>query len=335
MDFSLSWEAEFFDAPEEILEDERAEQEDGSNDSPYSDSMSPFRPASSEEESEPSDLAEQVPTIRLFPLFIEKSYFMMKALMEDVNKAANCQGYNVVIKGGNKKDKNGNLRKVKQGCTKGGEYQENVGEIEKVEQEWRQRRRQRTSCPFKAYSSQKNYKWYLRVERPEHNHSLIVPKTFVTNRKFPQADIVAIRDNARAHISPIKTPARLHNLNPGKFFTICDLQNQRRKLCLQDLAYLTPIQHFLQEFQTSNLWFTPYQLDGYEQLTHLFFAFEPFLDLLEMYQDVLFVDFTYKTKKYNMPLCILSGITACNKSFYIGFDFLWHVDKDLYGWIMI
>ncbi len=35
-----------------------------------------------------------------------------------------------------------------------------------------------------------------------------------------------------------------------------------------------------------------------------------------------------------MPLCILSGITACNKSFYISFAFLWDKDKDSYGWVM-
>ncbi len=132
----------------------------------------------------------------------------------------------------------------------------------------------------------------------------------------------------------MKTLVRPHNLNPGKFFTIRDLQNQRGKLRRKDLAYLTPIQHLLQELQTSDLWFTSYQLNGYKQLTHLFFAFEPSLDLLEKYPDVLFVDCIYKTNKDNMPLYILSRITACNKSFYIGFAFLWHEEKDSYGWVM-
>ncbi len=71
MDFSSSKEAEFFDTPKEILENERAGQEDGSIDSPHSDSISPFRTASSEEESEPPDPAEQVPTMRLLPLSTE------------------------------------------------------------------------------------------------------------------------------------------------------------------------------------------------------------------------------------------------------------------------
>ncbi len=263
MDFSLSQKAEFFDAPEEILEDEKKGQEDGSIDSPHSDSMSLFRPVFSEGKSEPSNTAEQVPTMRLLPTSTNKSYVTVKALMEDVNKTLSRQGYNVVMKRGNKKDKNGDLRKVKLGCTTGGEYKENVGEVEEVGQGRRQRRRQNTGCLFKAYASRKNYEWYLQVECPEHNHPPITPEAFAANKKFAQANIVAIQDYARAHILPIKTLACLHNLNPGKFFTIRDLHNQRRKLRWKDLAYITPIQHILQELQTSDHWFISYQFDGY------------------------------------------------------------------------
>ncbi len=121
MDFSSSQEVEFFDALEEILEDEKARQKDGNFDPIYSDSMTPFRPASSEKESELPDLAEQVFTMRLLPPSTEKSHITVKALMEDVNKTASCQGYNFVMKEGNKKDKNGNMGKVKLGCTQRGE----------------------------------------------------------------------------------------------------------------------------------------------------------------------------------------------------------------------
>ncbi len=196
MDFSSSQEAEFFDALKEILEDKMAEQEDDSIDSPHSHSMGPFRPASSKGESEPSNPVEQAPKMRLLPPSTKKSYVTMKAFMEDVNKTASRQGYNVVMKGGNKKDKNGDLRKVKLGCTKGEEYKKNVGEVEEVRQGGRQRRRQYTGCSFKAYVSRKNYKWYLRVECPEHNHPPIALEAFAANRKFSQADIVAIRDDA-------------------------------------------------------------------------------------------------------------------------------------------
>ena len=72
MDFSSSQEAEFFDAPVEILDNERARKEDGSIDSPHSDSMSLFRPAFSERQSEPPDPSEQVTILRLLLLSTEK-----------------------------------------------------------------------------------------------------------------------------------------------------------------------------------------------------------------------------------------------------------------------
>lgn len=132
MDFFSSQETEFFDTPEEIVEDRGQEQDDINIDSPHSDSISPFRRVSSQGASETPDQVEQILIMQLFPPSSEKSYVTVKALMEDVNKTASRQGYNVVMKGRNRKDKNGDLRKVKLGCTKGGEYKENVGEIGEV-----------------------------------------------------------------------------------------------------------------------------------------------------------------------------------------------------------
>lgn len=92
------------------------------------------------------------------------------------------------------------------------------------------------------------------VEEPEQNHPPSAPEAFSINCQFLPADMAVIKDDIKAHISPVKTLARLHNLNPGKYFTLRDLHNARAKICRQELAYLTPIQHLLQELQTSDLW---------------------------------------------------------------------------------
>ena len=46
------------------------------------------------------------------------------ALIEDVNKTTSRQAYNVVKSGGNKKDKNGDLRKVRRGCSRRKAYKD-------------------------------------------------------------------------------------------------------------------------------------------------------------------------------------------------------------------
>ncbi len=120
------------------------------------------------------------------------------ALMEDVHKTASRQFYNFVMKGGNKKDKNGDLHMVKLGCTKRGEYKENVVEVREVGQGGRQRTRQRKGSPFKAYASCEDYEWYLLVKCPDYYHLPIAPNAFAANRKVSQANIVVVPDDFRA-----------------------------------------------------------------------------------------------------------------------------------------
>ena len=62
----------------------------------------------------------------------------------------------------------------------------------------------------------------------EHNYPTSVPEVFPSNHTFLQADITIIKDDIKAHIPPIKTLARLHNLNTGKYFTIQDFVDVKR-----------------------------------------------------------------------------------------------------------
>lgn len=113
-----------------------------------------------------------------------------------------------------------------------------------------------------------------------------------------------------------------------------DLHNQRAKFRKAKLGSLAPLQNLLIDLESSQGWFSTYSVDGYEQLTHLFFSYKKSLDWLEQYPDVLFIDCTYKTNAYNMPLCILTSTTSCNKTFYIGFAFMQHEDIASYRWLI-
>lgn len=315
--------AEFFDAQEDIVDEGSSQR---------SRSISQERnEQSSAERSLPPQIANPLPSMQLLPPPTDKLYPTINALIEDVNKTASRQGYTVVKNGGNRNDKDGLLRKVRLVCSKGGVHNESR---KKVANGQRNRRSQRTDCQWKAYACRSDYTWHLRVQEDEHNHPASPPEAFAVNRQFTQADMAIIKDDYKAHIPPATTLNRLRNLNPGKNFLMRDLHNQRAKIRRQELAKATPVQHLLQELQTLDLWFIDHQLDGHGQLKQLFFAFEPSLDLLKMYPDVLFIDYTYKNNKYNMPLCIFNGVSASNKSFYIGFAFLRHEDKDLHHWIL-
>lgn len=69
--------------------------------------------------------------MQLLPPPTDQFYPTLQALLVDANKTASRQGYNIVRDGGDRKDKDGNLRKLRLTCTKGGGYKD---EGERTEQ---------------------------------------------------------------------------------------------------------------------------------------------------------------------------------------------------------
>lgn len=56
--------------------------------------------------------------------------------------------------------------------------------------------------------------------------------------------------------------------------------------------------------------------------------------LYEKYSDVIFMDATYKTNKYNMPLTVLSSVNNEGKNIVVGFALVQHETKETYEWLM-
>lgn len=102
----------------------------------------------------------QLPHMQLLPSSTEKSYISLNALIEDVNKTAVRQEYNVVKKGGNRKDKNGDFRRICLRCGKGGSYKE---DRTRMGHGTCKRRKQRTDCPWKTYAIRKDLAWTIQT----------------------------------------------------------------------------------------------------------------------------------------------------------------------------
>jgi len=58
------------------------------------------------------------------------------------------------------------------------------------------------------------------------------------------------------------------------------------------------------------------------QTRHLFIAYPQSIQLAQTNQDIILVDNTYKTNKFDMPLLHMIGITSSGMTFSIGFCFL-------------
>ena len=118
MDLLSTQPTEFFDAQEKISEEELRNQDFGHN-AQQTPPPSPIltNPLSERSLGSPG-LADRLLYMRLLPPPTDKHYPTFNALIEDVNKTTSRQEYNVVKSGGNKKDKNGDLWKVRLGCSK-------------------------------------------------------------------------------------------------------------------------------------------------------------------------------------------------------------------------
>lgn len=84
----------------------------------------------------------------------------------------------------------------------------------------------------------------------------------------------------------------------------------------------TSLQALLTEVADSDDWIMHYTTDFHNRLESLFMMHKSSLEQLKMNPYILFMDCTYKTNLYKMPLLQIVGVTATNKTFLIAFAFL-------------
>jgi hypothetical protein len=68
------------------------------------------------------------------------------------------------------------------------------------------------------------------------------------------------------------------------------------------------------------------------RVQYLFIAYPASITLVLKNPDIILVDSTYKTNKFEMPLLHMLGITSSGKSFSIGFTFLPSKTATNYTW---
>jgi hypothetical protein len=124
-----------------------------------------------------------------------------------------------------------------------------------------------------------------------------------------------------ADVAPRTIGAVLRETGDGADIVMKDIYNARQKIRADALNGRTPIQALISHFSEDDfVWSEKH--DGHGHVTHLFFSYKKALDLYRFYPEVLLIDSTYKTNRFNMPLCIVVGITAVNTTFFVRFAFL-------------
>lgn len=77
-----------------------------------------------------------------------------------------------------------------------------------------------------------------------------------------------------------------------------------------------------------------YKLDKDLYIWQLFFAKTTFQKVLKLNYKILLMDCTYKINIYKIPLCIITGFTFLNITYYIAFTFLLAETVNDYYWVL-
>lgn len=191
----------------------------------------------------------------------------------------------------------------------------------------------KTGCRFTVVAFRlPDESWEVFIKHPEHNHPPTDDMSAHPSTRLTMPNSKSIIESAsRAGTYPLAILSILHEA--GERAILKDIYNYRAQLNLQRLENKGPVEavlHTLRELE----WTVDYSVDNNQRLTRLFFVPSPSLDRFKLHHDVLIVDATYKTNKYNMPLVHVCGITASAQTYHLAFCFVQGETTSDYLWIM-
>ncbi len=122
------------------------------------------------------------------------------------------------------------------------------------------------------------------------------------------------------------------NDKENPLFNPKDIYNQRG---YQSQAQLDPYSHLqaliMAVSKRKDYWMT-YKLDKNLRIRRLFIAKTTSEKVLKLNYKVFLMDCTYNINVYKMPLCIITGVTPLNTTYYVAFAFLSAKTGDDYCW---
>lgn len=221
---------------------------------------------------------------------------------------------------------------------------------------------QMTACLFSmSIKRQFDERWAIlpakAVQGSGHNHPAVAPTSFGYIRSQTleprRADIVTMWNSG---IRPRDIVTSLANPQAGqgppiKGISRKDVINLLAKHRLAELAGRTPLQWLLdvpllpplfpaaadpfsQQLDDPDAYYFRVFRDDEDRLQRLFIAPRETLECIHQAPDVLQLDCTYKTNRFNMPLLSICGVSPLRKSFQIAAVFLEGEAEEQYAWAL-
>ncbi len=217
------------------------------------------------------------------------------------------------------KDSNEEIRRRDFRCAKGGKQR---GQGVK-----RSTGTRMVECPFQIRIYRTEYStWEVRLPeeaaKQAHTCDASPPAAFSQYRKptdTQKARILALHGNA---VAPRFISATLLEEAPRSIISLRDIYNVISRAKKERLEGLTPIEVLIKELHNSDDWASRYRTDDVGHVNFLFFAPHTAIELARQSPDVIFIDATYRTNRYNMPDIHFMAVTAIGTTMSIGMCFV-------------
>jgi hypothetical protein len=180
-----------------------------------------------------------------------------------------------------------------------------------------------------------NCQWKCFIINPNHTHSSSTgsndhPGIRRRERTGQIADF--IKDCFTAGITLQDTWNAVLQQWPSMASIRKDIENERKAIATKQREGRTALQHLLLGLDEDFLSYS--KQDSTDKLTHLAFFGLQSLELWRLHPDILLIDSTYKTNRFDLPLVNIVGSTTNNRSFFVGSAFIQTETTSSFIWLL-
>jgi hypothetical protein len=197
----------------------------------------------------------------------------------------------------------------------------------------------RTNCLWKCYaarSKKTNMRWKLYERNLQHNHPMTGSAyAFHQHRRLTDDEravaVSALAANATAPAIVEMLTQKAAAEGRQSYVSPKEIYNLKAEIKSVALQGRTPADAMIREVIRKGIPHC-YRTNANEELQSFFFTTPLAIILAKYYGYVFFIDCTYKTNKYQMPLMHIVSMSPTNKSFTVGLAFLEGETKEEYVW---
>ncbi|XP_026436624.1 uncharacterized protein LOC113334626 [Papaver somniferum] len=192
-------------------------------------------------------------------------------------------------------------------------------------------------CPFKLkfkFNDDKKV-WYMeKVVSGYHTHP--IPKSLINHPYSARLNTLEkelVRVLSKRRTRPIDILSGVKVLNPSNSSSLATIYNEREKFRIelwQDRVLMQQLLFLFEEAKYS----TAHDTNDEGEVEYLFIANPECVELTRYFHQIIFMDCTYKTNKYNMPILDFIGQTSTKSTSTVTFCFLKDESKESYEWAL-